>query len=38
MECETKDQLEQPLSDIRRLASHAAADDKQAAVRPSDLR
>jgi len=33
MEMRTKDQLEQHLSDIRRLASRASADDKQAAVR-----
>jgi hypothetical protein len=35
MECRTKDELEQHLSDIRRLASNAslAPEDKNAAVR-----
>ena len=34
MECQTKDELEQHLSDIRKLASRlASADDKDAAVR-----
>jgi len=33
MECETKDELEQHLSDIRKLVSHASADDKEVAVR-----
>ena len=35
MECRTKDELEQHLSDIRRLASNGAlaSEDKEAAVR-----
>jgi len=36
MECETKDQLEQHLSDIRKLASRAnlaSGDEKEAAIR-----